>query len=664
MDDLLVEVEESETTKMELLEMITAWLLSHDFKSSAQLLYEEASAQLRDGANKRKTVSALCRAIDERDWDKAHKKVNDLLNSNRDIGRPSRGTTVLPSHRDSYNATALSLLLTEQQFMELVDEDSGQRAFTFFMRNVKPYESVMSRQQFHKLTYLLTCKNLEEAAKLYPELRGWTPETGRSALKANIQRMSELNLLYPETRPRHLRVSSSTVGQKHLHLMLQEALSFRLLSSRYPRLLHDIPPIQLHSYIQPLAQQTPPTHPLLSIDVDQIIANLAHKAGEYAQGGVPQHTDVGKYLPCSLTCCEDFLDVHAVVAGTDTGDVLWIPVAASERATNHRLNETISNPLVIYCHHYAVRGMQRYQTRLLIWGGPKATILELVSLVESNKPHRELTVPLVVVEAQYAQKIFTHIADIYSSVIFPCGSIIATGLTQGAINLWDATNFTKLGETSYRPSSVLSLVVNAAGTTYFAGYKEGVVCIVDVVSGILLQTLFPPAPLELSSIALSPSSSLLLTSYKAGYLRLWNVLTCAPIPVYFTGSENNTRSSIPVSFGARDEFIFAGSEDGRVCFWSWHTNTNKTQDGAYTTSRKDGQSYSLHKYDTIIPSRNQVSHSDPMSFPNDATISKYKQPTMKIHAHTNCILAMKIDRKHMLTAGKDGLICIYASLNG
>lgn len=738
-DTVPVEIEKNDTTRTEMVKTIIAWLVGQGFASSAQVLREEATAQLREEHNQRKSLRAICRCLEDHDWDGTQKHLRKLQNRVPNTRPPSSLQTddVTPL---TTLTRSLPFLLAQQQFLELVDEDDSQRAFAFFVRSIKPLEPSLSREHFQKLNYLLTCKTVSDGAPMYPEYRGWTPEIGRAQLIEHISKVLGNCLTEPycrqgnitsfgvedatlddasneqnEKRAKHPGEAEAPLMLKSLDTMAAQALAYEMLLNEHPQLNRGRRTVTVRSLLLPLHRQLPPAEPLLYIDVNQMAAELlatltpAGGPSPYAQhlqqplhvasqvgGAVPAciggSQRSGGRAPHKLTACQPFLCVPAIAVGTQDGLVLWIPLveptnasgpattslfSAARRAQGPRsaLGAPVTTPALaptagdgaalVHVHKYAIKGMERHRARLLVWGGPQLVVLDLSARAQPEGCTSQSVAPCGSHDAGRTAPppgwclarsdgpaaasagancdvthIFTHGADVTSSCFFPCGSIIIAGLSDGTVTVWDAVSGAKMFDNTFSKSPVVSVLVNHTGTAYYAGTKEGTICVVDVATGMMLNMLAAPTAGELSALTLAPSSMLLLASHRGGALRLWDVLMGKQLPYHFLGAEKSTRSSFPVTFGCQDSQIIAGSSDGCLYFWDLSGFVARPSPTAA---------------DRVPP--------DSVSLPQQRCCqNSLVRPFSQLPLHRGSIADVKMDATYLVSCAADGIV--YVCSNG
>lgn len=209
--------------RREMISLISGWLEENNFPKAHRMLLEEAGVRHREQFSYRKSLRAIAKGILEGDWD----AVAQVLATGV-FTQVSADGAAMDSH--------LAFLLAEQQLLEIVDSGDSQKAFSFFIRKVKPLESTVHSVRFSRLAYLITCKSIHEASVKHKELIGWSVRASRERL---------IGLLREEVGDSHIAtegwngdvINTDTFISRHavsalperLQEMVTEAIAFRQL---------------------------------------------------------------------------------------------------------------------------------------------------------------------------------------------------------------------------------------------------------------------------------------------------------------------------------------------------------------------------------------------------------------------------------------------------
>jgi hypothetical protein len=397
----------------------------------------------------------------------------------------------------------LSLLIAKQQFLELVDEGDSQRTFTFFMRRIKPLEEVFGQKTFQMFSYALSCRSVKEASGAFPELRHWSSSTSRNQLVASISARA-----IGAATSAYCHRQRLDICNHKLDILVAQGLSYQLVQTRKPEVIQSIPPLTVFSISSDASLQLPPSRTIQSYRV-----------------------------PVNIKACQPFLSKSAIAVGSSSGEILWCTIAADNKVQVERLAQLSGRVwCMVGCDYYLVAS-----------GGRSASAIDVSTRT-------------VVCELM-------HHCELYCVALLPYATMFAAGTSEGEIILYDIKRQEVHRHARFSSSAVTSLCCNAIGTCVYAGHRDGCVRVVDLVDGVLLRTLTAPVQVEISCVALSPSSALLLVAYKNNTLRLWNVLNGCLLFQRFSGSMNMSKNFIRCCFGHNDRHIASASEDSSVYVW-------------------------------------------------------------------------------------------------
>ncbi|MFO1094280.1 MAG: serine/threonine-protein kinase, partial [Planctomycetaceae bacterium] len=111
---------------------------------------------------------------------------------------------------------------------------------------------------------------------------------------------------------------------------------------------------------------------------------------------------------------------------------------------------------------------------------------------------------------------------IYSSVLSPDGSVLATASQDGVVRLWDLASRQLAGELRGHDRDVNDVAFSADGRRLISSGEDGTARIWDVESRSLIQTLSDPGGV-VYGVAFSPDGAWVAFGGKGKHVRLWNV---------------------------------------------------------------------------------------------------------------------------------------------
>lgn len=527
-DSPVVRIEKNSTTKKEILQIVLQWMREQGYNASVQVLLEEAGAQHRGEHFVRKSISSMLRSVEEHNWEGASKALRRL----QQLVCPEEGNQHC-NVQLAYLTKVLPFLLVQQQFLETIGtDDDGVRAFMFFQKNVKPFEMFVDKHNFQKLAYLLTCKNVRDASTVFPEYATWTAALGCCQLMEFIQNALSSTFLNSTGIVSSPDKLYSTDLLKPLEAHLEEAVSYRVLAYRASSVARSlVKPIVIESLGCPLNKHLASIEPLRSF-------NIASLRGS------------GR---CALTSCAPILSRDAIAFGLSTGEITLLSTTLFSKLDGSLKDSQLA---LLYKLRDSVQGISVKNDKLLCWGGRHAVLLD-VSLFSQQAS----------TDQGYVLHTLHFEEDVYCSCFLrDTETAIATGHADGSVAVWDAAKSERIYQISVSSSPLIGLIINALGTIFYTASQDGIIRAIDTSTGIILLQLVPPIPMEVSAIALSPSSLRLLAAYRCGTLRLWDTVSGAELPIRFSNTKNTKRKA-SICFGNVDSHIFCGTDTGAVMFW-------------------------------------------------------------------------------------------------
>jgi COMPASS component SWD3 len=502
---------ESEQLHLETLQVVCAWLCRRGYVTSLQTLRDEAGALLRDENEQRKHLRHIGKAVDEGAWDAVQGLVRKL-----DLGKETR---------------TVQFILARQQLLELVDEGDGQRAFTFFTRRIKPLEEFIGRQQFLDLAYTITCRNVQEASSTVPSLRGWSVASGRQSIFSAINATAENRAGGEFWRQTGMPQGSDLTLEK----LVEQALCFQQVEAYYPEIVAALPQCQARSFIDMTAASLVPRP-------TRVIAkeSLGPRSG----------------VRSVLAVLDPTGGHRGALFGMDSGQVLWAPcIDLSAKDEGSRI---AAQPRVVASHGGRVWAMDGSEGGAVVSvGGTTVGVMSLatgftdVTAVQANS---ELTAVALVPGRNPQHFICGSVTgDVFVGKLFS-GSLAA---------LFSLSRISGNRQATYG-GAVAALRPTSSGLSVFVAYRSGTIACVDISTGVSTLQLHLPAPCELLSIALSPSSFTMAATYSNSTVRLWDVISGELLPVRLTSSSVHCLTRCVF---LSEKVVVASSADGSVYSW-------------------------------------------------------------------------------------------------
>jgi WD40 repeat protein len=160
-------------------------------------------------------------------------------------------------------------------------------------------------------------------------------------------------------------------------------------------------------------------------------------------------------------------------------------------------------------------------------------------------------------------RVFDVAYDRHPGEFSPDGSLIALGLKEEGIALWDAVELAPTGEPLRETGGEVKVVAfSPDGRTLAAGTTDGMVTIWDVPSRSLRHGPFRAAKYPIIGISISTDGTLLATAGGAG-VRLWDVATGVAL-----GRVGGTATTHDVAFSpVGSTLVFVHADDGNAEVW-------------------------------------------------------------------------------------------------
>ena len=590
---------DSEKLHLEMLQLVCSWLGNRGYITTLQMLRDEAGALLRDENEQRKNLRLLGKSVDEGAWDTVLALARKL-----DLGKDTR---------------TVQYVLARQQFLELVEEGDGQRAFTYSTRRLKPMEEFVGKQQFLDLAYALTCRNVLEASAAVTSLRGWSVASGRQAIFATINAVAESKSGSEFWKHNGIPVGSNVT----LERVIEQALSFQLVESTFPSAIASLPVTVATTFIANTA-----VHPQRPTRV-------------LVKASVSTNTGVRSVYPL-----REGPGLHGAILGMDNGQVLWIPSIDLSGGSDDAAPSAMP-PRVVASHAGRVWDIDGAEEHLIISvGGTTACILSpAANFAECLVAQATCELTAVALVRRGKQN-------------FVCGS------AGGDVFVGDTTTaqlvplFSQPSNSKLSCGAVAQLRTTSAGLSVFVAYRSGTIAAVDILTGVCTLQLSLPIPCELSSIAISSANLTLAASYKNNTVRLWDIISGELLSTRLTclSVHNMTRCVF-----LTENVVAASCSDGYVYSWDLASAGSKSAVALPLTSPPEANLSSSAFSDSASGSAQMQGSSVLRSVQGSSASVNTLLPSSSIPVANGCAVPFLADMKRFDSHRQE---LIVASLNG
>ena len=162
---------------------------------------------------------------------------------------------------------------------------------------------------------------------------------------------------------------------------------------------------------------------------------------------------------------------------------------------------------------------------------------------------------------------------VHSMVFSPDGTLLASGLDNGRIELWEVETVTKVAEFEGHRGRVTSVVFSPDGTLLASGSWSQIIKLWDVAKREEVGTWEVERNnnfVHAISVVFSPDGTTLVSGFQDGTIRLWDVTTRTEVATL----EGHTDDVNSVVFSPDGTVLASGSRDRVVKLWDIATKYN------------------------------------------------------------------------------------------
>lgn len=498
---------------------------------------------------------------------------------------------------------AMHFEIYKQHYLEMIEAGEHQKAFTFLIKRLKPFKSMMASTEFKDLCLLLTCKSVQEvdSFKHWDGANGTTREKLAEKLQATFVHfnISSIGQYANES------IGSSSVGleSSRLKVLLKQAATYQVLQSRYQH-IDALTPLEHQQKIQtdtPSTEENAQPTPLLptSTDIDTShtaqssvdIASESTTASSLGIGNAVASTSREisnhrneiaatrahcRHISTLLSDYESFVIPNrlrsTLLGHTDNVKCIEFIDAQKNLIASGSSDCTVR---LWSCHDSAPVGeLHGHKSRIwdisasrsgsLLASASADTTVKIWNIADMGVA--DCTNELNVSQIDSCIRTLTgSTGDVYSCRFHPGENHVVTGGYDMSVRLFDVRNGETVRRFQGHTASVCSVVFNPFGNLIASGSKDNTIKFWDIVSGICIRTLAQHLG-EVTSVEMNDTGTLLLSCSKDNSNRLWDMRTSRPVR-RFKGHLNTYSNHIRASFGPDQSLVLSGSEDGRVCVW-------------------------------------------------------------------------------------------------
>lgn len=597
--------------KKDLLGMIVQYLQQEGFHMSSATIQDEANVKLTEKLQDKDALRRMTKAVLEGDWDLVAK----LLNKNL---------------KKFHSQQGFLYAVCKQEYLELVDRQEYQKAFTFLTTHLKPLEKISTmtnRSEFKDLCYLLTCKSVGEV----DAFRDWEGVVrSREKLVEQLRATFELDELvtHDEAANSNQHQQRVEMPENRLVNLLHQSVAYQMEFSRYhPKTIPKVTTLVRDFECEVLPNAVKSTYVGHSQNVKYV--TFVGQDGEFLASGSSDTTI--KLWPVDFPSSDPSLNSNS----PSMGEVCetW---SRDLRGHSSRIWYLSSNSAGDMLYSGSGDGTVK------IWD-LRNTLADLSSALGENGDSDDAGNSYRGANVSSSASRF-HVdtrndsnnngggslssnacvatlqsqsgGDIYSVNVHPSETHLVTGGYDQTVRLFDIQTGAISKTFRGHIASVCDAQFNRHANLIVSGSKDGTIRLWDILSGLCVHTLRQTLG-EVTSVSMASNGYTLLSGSRNNSNRLWDLrmlnaprahLATAHVgnngganggtssghhgfatsttnggfstttsrsssqleqrPVQrFKGHQNTAKNVVRASFGPREAFVLGGSEDGAVYVW-------------------------------------------------------------------------------------------------
>mmetsp|Transcript_71411 Transcript_71411/g.115808 ORF Transcript_71411/g.115808 Transcript_71411/m.115808 type:complete len:665 (+) Transcript_71411:399-2393(+) len=515
--------------KEEVLRMIASYLQEEGYVASSMMLMDEAN--LRRSEVKKAEY-------DQHQWSKKVKKAiidGDWVEVEKFCNKSS-----IKSMKN------FLYCVYKQQYLELVDRQEYQKAFTYLTKKLKQYEKTRSDpEEFKDLCYLLTCRSISDVDKDWDNITA-----ARQRLAAMFNSLLADSEVPAETDSAGDRDPWHTESDPSGRLLklIEQAVEYQIRSSSY----------------QPIVR--PPATSLLRDYHCFVLPNALRREYKGHSSNVKSITFMNNNPSCLVS------------GSSDQTLRIW---------NVSQPDDSAASSLILRGHTSRIWDLSTAATSDLIASASGDASIKIWN-VESYLPSLMMEPQSEQSEVEATATLVGHKGDVYACSFHPeRDTVLASAGYDKTVRLWDVETLKETRTFYGHTGSVTSLAYSAQGNLIISGSKDNSVRFWDIVSGLLVNSMDNVG--EVTSLDISSSNGYhLLTASKGNSNRLWDLRKISSggsskaLRLY-KGNQNTFTNFIRVALGPCPTLVMSGSEDGYCYLWDRMSGCRVQRLGGYNS---------------------------------------------------------------------------------
>ncbi|TMW58948.1 hypothetical protein Poli38472_007093 [Pythium oligandrum] len=534
--------EGNDQIRRDLLRMIVQYLQNEGLSMSSATIQDEANVKLLEKQQDKDALRRMTKAIQDGDWDLVAKLINKHL-------------------KRFHSQQGFLYAVCKQEYLELIDRQENQKAFTFLTTHLKPLEKISTmtnRNEFKELCYLLTCKSVNEVEafrdwegvvksreKLVEQLRSTfeLDELISSGTSTNNAATSGGSSNQSNGTAAHGGSSDDYMPENRLLQMLHQSVAYQMEFSRYhPKTVPKVTTL-LHDFeCEVLPNCVKSTYVGHSQNVKYV--TFVGQDGEFLASGSSDTTI--KLWPVEFpTPVPDPDDEETSSSAYNTpltvgerctqwsrelkGHMSRIWYMTSNQAGDRLFSASGDGTVKIWDIRRALTDLSQDLEDAVADEGDDSTSTVgggsgMTSRFTSPSDARNdlSTTSGLGSDCLATLGLGQGSGDLYSVNLHPSETHLVTGGYDQTVRLYDITTGTNLKTFRGHVASVCDAQFNRYANLIVSGSKDGTIRLWDILSGLCVHTLRQTLG-EVTSISMASNGFLLLTGSRNNSNRLWDM---------------------------------------------------------------------------------------------------------------------------------------------
>ncbi|KYR00548.1 hypothetical protein DLAC_02562 [Tieghemostelium lacteum] len=511
--------------KEDIIRMIIQYLQDEGYTASLLTIQDEANVKFSEHVYKISQMKKMKKVILEGDWNEVEK---------------------LCTKNTFKNHQSFLYAVYKQAYLELLEKQEYQKAFTYLTKRLKPLEGRQNNaDEFKDLCYLLTCKSVQEV----PSFKAWDGSKGTSREKLVEQFQSMLELENTKSTGALFRVPPH-----RLISLLKQAVTYQIEFGRYhPKVVPKIKTLleDYSCFVLPNSMKYQCLGHRKNVKSVEFIGNGSILASGSSDNTIRLwNTENGSAISTLTGNNSRIWDLSSSPNGG------FLASAAGDGVVKLWDIHTPSKPLcplTIKAHEGDAYTVQFHpgQNHLASGGYDKA-----IHLFDART-------------GQLVKSFSGHTGSISKVIFNPHGNLIISGSKDSTIKFWDIVSGVCIKTLSSHLGEVTSIATNTSGSYLLSASKDNSNRLWDIRNARPIKRFKGHQNTSKNFIRSSfgPNETLVISGSEDGYVYIWDIETANILQKL--GSPTNSQSMVYSAVWSQEQSILAScSQDSSVkIYW-------------------------------------------------------------------------------------------------